>query len=159
MILALDAIDRQILRELQADGRMSHAALAEAVGLTTTPLRQRVEKLERHGVIRGYRADVDPELVGRGTMAFVHVTLKEHALSRHKKFVEAATAMPEVLEAHHIAGEEDFVLKVVVESVSAFERFLLEQLTTIAGIARVKTTFVLSTAKAGAPIPVEDCEP
>lgn len=156
MTLALDPIDRQILRLLQDDGRMSLSALADAVGLTTTPLRQRVEKLERHGAIRGYHAEIDPGMVERGTMAFVHVTLREHALSRHKKFVQAVTAMPEVLEAYHIAGEEDFVLKVVVENVAAFERFLLEQLTTIPGIARVKSTFVLSTAKAGGPIPIEE---
>lgn len=150
----LDETDLEILEILQRDARTSVAALAEAVGLTPTPLRTRVERLEARGVIRGYRADVDPAQVGRGVTAFVHVTLKDHALEGHRRFVKAVQAMPEVVAAHHIAGEEDFLLEVLVESVSAFESFLLERLTTIPGIGRVKTTFVLSSAKARAPVPL-----
>lgn len=152
----LDDMDRAIVAELQRDARTSVAALAEAVGLTPTPLRARLERLEASGVIRGYHADVDPAQVGRPVMAFVHVTMKDHALESHRRFVKAVAGMPEVTEAHHIAGEEDFLLKVLVESVGAFERFLLERLTSIQGIARVKTTFVLSSSKARAPVPLGD---
>ncbi|AKF03598.1 Lrp/AsnC family transcriptional regulator [Sandaracinus amylolyticus] len=155
----LDDIDRAILDALQRDARTSIAALADAVGLTTTPLRARLDKLEQTGVLRGYHADVDPAQVDRAVMAFVHVTLKDHALESHRRFVKATTAMSEVLEVHHIAGDEDFLLKVVVESVRAFESFLLDRLTPIAVIGRVKTTFVLSSAKHRGPVPLRDEAP
>ena len=150
----LDEVDLEIVEILQRDARTSVAALAEAVGLTPTPLRTRVERLEARGVIRGYHAEVDPAQVGRGVRAFVHVTLKDHALEGHRRFVKAVRAMPEVVAAHHIAGEEDFLLEVLVESVGAFESFLLARLSTIPGIGRVKTTFVLSSPKARAPVPL-----
>lgn len=153
----LDPTDLAIVGALQRDARLSLAALAEAVGLTPTPLRTRLERLEASGVIRGYHADVDPALVGRPVMAFVHVTMKDHALEGHRRFVKAVGSMPEVIEAHHIAGEEDFLLKVLVESMSAFEVFVLRRLTSIAGIGRVKTTFVLSSSKHRAAVPlIED---
>jgi DNA-binding Lrp family transcriptional regulator len=155
----LDDTDLEILAVLQRDARTSLAALAEAVGLTPTPLRARLERLEARGVIRGYHADVDAAQVGRAVTAFVHVTLKDHTLEPHRRFVKAVADMPEVLAAHHIAGEEDFLLEVAVESVAAFERFLLERLTTIAGIGRVKTTFVLSSAKRRAPVPLRPDAP
>jgi len=151
----LDAIDRRILGHLQRDGRMSMAALAERVGLTTTPLRQRVDKLQQSGVIRGFHATIAPEAVDRATMAFILVTLRDHSRASHERFVEGATAMPDVLEIHHIAGEEDFLLKVVVRDVAAIEALLLERLSPIEAISRLKTTFVLSTAKTNAPIPIE----
>ena len=152
----LDTTDRAILRHLQEDGRMSLAALADRVGLTTTPLRQRVDKLRSSGVIRGYHAAIEPAAVERATMAFILVTLRDHSRASHQRFVEGTTAMSEVLEVHHIAGEEDFLLKVVVRDVAALESLLLERLTPIEAISRVKTTFVLSTAKTGAPIPIDE---
>jgi DNA-binding Lrp family transcriptional regulator len=153
----LDSIDRQILRHLQVDGRVSFSSLAERVGLTTTPLRQRVDKLRAAGVIRGFSATIDPVSVGRSTMAFILVTLRDHSRKSHDRFVEGASAMRDVLEIHHIAGEEDFLLKVVVPDVMGLEALLLERLTPIEAISRVKTTFVLSTAKTDAPIPI--CDP
>lgn len=150
-------MDRQILRLLQENGRITIAALSDAVGLTPTPLRQRVEKLEQAGVIRGYAARLDPARLGRPTLAFVHVTLREHALPVHQAFVDTIVELPEVIEVHHIAGEEDFLLKVMVRDIAAFEGFLLGRLTAgKLGIGRVKTTFVLSTAKSDAPIPIDD---
>lgn len=155
-ISGLDATDRHILRLLQANGRITIAALSDAVGLTPTPLRQRVEKLEQSGIVQGYAARIDPARVGRATMAFIHVTLKEHSLPVHQAFLKHVVTLPEVIEVHHLAGEEDFLLKVVVRDIAAFELFLLERLTgTIPGIGRVKTTFVLSSAKPFAPIPID----
>ena len=150
----LDAADRAIIAQLQRDARTSVAALAELVGLTPTPLRARLERLEASGVIRGYHADVDPAHVGRPVMAFVHVTMRDHSRDSHRRFVKALSAMTDVIEVHHIAGEEDFLLKVLVESVGAFEAFLLERLTSVAGISRVKTSFVLSSSKHRAAVPV-----
>ncbi len=153
--IELDTIDREILRLLQENGRTTNAALAEAVGLTATPMMQRIKKLEQRGVIAGYTAVVNPRAVGRGTTAFVHVKQAEHSLACHKQFLETAAGFPEVVECHHIAGEEDFLLKVLVRDIAEYEQFLLLKLTQIAGIDRVKTTFVLSTSKTGTGVPID----
>jgi DNA-binding Lrp family transcriptional regulator len=155
---ALDEIDRQILRLLQENGRMTNAALAEAVGLTATPMLQRIKKLEQTGVIQKYMAIVDLALVGRPTLAFVHVTLRNHSLSNHEKFLGLVRELPEVIECHHLAGEEDFLLKISVRDIAELERFLLRRISTASAIGRVKTTFVLSSAKINAPIPVGGIE-
>lgn len=152
----LDPIDRQILRILQQNGRMTNAALAEAVGLTATPMLQRMKKLEQRGVITGYVALVNPRAVGRGVTAFVHVKQTEHRIANHKRFLQTVAGFSEVLECHHIAGEEDFLLKVVVRDISEYEHFLLHRLSKIPGIDRVKTTFVLSTGKAETAIPIDE---
>jgi DNA-binding Lrp family transcriptional regulator len=153
-ILELDAIDRRLLELLQENGRMTNAALAEAVGLTATPVIHRIKKLEQAGVITGYVALVDGTAVGLRATAFVLVKLRQHRLSTHTGFLEAIRDFSEVLECHHVAGEDDFLLKVVVENIADYEHFLLHRLTGIADIDRVKTTFVLSTAKASTALPV-----
>lgn len=131
---------------------MTNAALAEAIGLTPTPMLQRIRKLEQSGVIRRYAAVVDPAKVGRGVTAFVHVTLKSHGLSMHQKFLDRVQGLEEVLECHHIAGDEDFLLKVAVRDIAELENFLLHRISTSEVIGRVKTTFVLSTSKAWSPV-------
>ena len=153
---ALDEIDRKILRLLQKNGRMTNAALAEAVGLTATPMLQRIKKLEQRGVIRGYAALVDPAALGRGTTAYVLVKQSVHDLDTHAHFIAAVAEFSEVLECRHIAGEEDYLLKVVVRDIAEYERFLLHRLTKVPGIDRVKTIFVLSTSKEETAVPVED---
>ncbi|HVJ90498.1 MAG TPA: Lrp/AsnC family transcriptional regulator [Labilithrix sp.] len=148
----LDAIDRRIVSLLQRDGRMTNAALAEAVGLTPTPLIQRIRKLEQAGVIRGYAAVVDAAKVGRPVMAFVHVTLKNHGLEHHRRLVALVDSLASVLECHHIAGEEDFLLKVCVRDIAELEELLLRDLSTAGMVGRVKTTLVLSSSKPSAPV-------
>ncbi len=137
---------------------MTNSALADAVGLTPTPMLQRIKKLEQSGVIKRYTAILDPALVGRPTLAFVHVTLKSHGLPNHRTFLSLVEGLPEVLECHHIAGEEDFLLKVAVRDIAELEHFLLHRLSTSTVIGRVKTTFVLSSSKSNAPIPVGGVE-
>src|SRR5262245_14102101 len=117
----LDSTDRRILQLLQQNGRMTNASLAEAVGLTPTPMLQRMKKLEGRGVILGYTALVNRKAVGRSTLAYVSVQMTEHKLSAHKRFVEAIRSFGEVLECHHISGEEDFLLKVVVRDIEEYE--------------------------------------
>jgi Lrp/AsnC family leucine-responsive transcriptional regulator len=152
----IDEIDRKILRLLQENGRMTNAALAEAVGLTATPMLQRMRKLEQRGVITGYTALVDPKAVGRGTIAFVLVKQAEHRIESHKRVLAAVAKIPEVIECHHVAGEDDFLLKVVVRDIAEYERFLLDRLALIPGIDRVKTIFVLSTSKSGTALPIDE---
>lgn len=137
---------------------MTNAALAEAVGLTATPMLQRIKKLEQSGVIRKYMAVVDPALVGRSTLAFVHVTLRNHSLVFHSKFLSLVNDLPEVIECHHIAGQEDFLLKVAVRGIPELEHFLLNRISTSGLIGRVNTTFILSSSKVSAPIPVGSTE-
>jgi Lrp/AsnC family transcriptional regulator, leucine-responsive regulatory protein len=151
----LDATDRRILQLLQQNGRMTNASLAEAVGLTPTPMLQRIKKLEGRGVILGYTAIVNRNAVGRRTLAYVWVQMAEHKLSAHKRFVESIRSFGEVLECHHISGEEDFLLKVVVRDIEEYEEFLLHRLTSIPGIAKVKTNFVMSSPKVTTEIPVD----
>lgn len=131
---------------------MTNAALAEAVGLTPTPMLQRMRKLEQSGVITRYMAIVDPIKVGRAVLAFVHVTLKSHGLANHQKLIDLVAGLEEVIECHHIAGDEDFLLKVALRDIAELERFLLQRLSTSGVIGRVKTTFVLSSSKSMAPI-------
>lgn len=151
----IDEMDREILRLLQQNGRMTNAALAEAVGLTPTPMLQRIKKLEQRGIIRGYRAVIDPLAMGRGLLAYLSVQMTEHKLITHQGFVNAILNFPEVLECHHISGEEDFLLKVLVKDILEYEHFLLHRLTSVPGIARVKTTFVMSSPKMETAIPIE----
>lgn len=151
----LDSTDRRILYLLQQNGRMTNTALAESVGLTATPMLQRIKKLEQRGVITKYVAIVDPAALGRSTMAFVLVKLAAHRLVTHEAFLATVLEMSEVLECHHIAGEDDFLLKVVVRDIREYEFFLLHRLTRISDIDRVKTTFVLSTSKNETAIPVD----
>jgi Lrp/AsnC family leucine-responsive transcriptional regulator len=150
---SLDAIDRQILRLLQDNGRMTNAALAEAVGLTPTPMLQRMRKLEQSGVIQRYAAVVDAAKVGRPVLAFVHVTLKSHEAAVHQKLLTLVKELPEVIECHHIAGDEDFLLKVAMRNIPELEH-LLFRLGGSGVIARIKTTFVLSSAKSSGAIHV-----
>jgi DNA-binding Lrp family transcriptional regulator len=152
----LDAIDCQIIALLQNDGRMTNAALADAVGLTPTPMLQRIRKLEQSGVIQRYTAVVDAAKVGRPVLAFVHVTLKNHGMQNHNKLVAIANALPQVLECHHIAGEEDFLLKVCVKDIAELEQLLLRDLSASGIVGRVNTTLVLSSSKLSGSIePVE----
>jgi DNA-binding Lrp family transcriptional regulator len=150
--MVLDDIDRRIVTLLQENGRLTNAALAEAVGLTATPMLARVRRLEEAGVIQRYMAIVDPAKIGKGVTSFVHVSLKSHGLPNHTKFLALVDELPEVIECHHIAGDEDFLLKVCVRDIAELERFLLDGLSTSGVVGRVKTTLVLSSRKKNGPI-------
>lgn len=151
-----DNIDRAILEMLQNEGRLTNVELASRVGLTPPPTLSRVKRLEEAGLIRKYVAVVDQEKLGLPVTAFVHVIHKEHTQATSKAFLEAVEVLPEVLECHHIAGDEDFLLKVVAASPLDYEKFVLEKLTAIEGVQRVKTTFVLSSPKNETAIPVRN---
>lgn len=152
--MSLDAVDRSILRILQEEGRITNVDLAQRVGLTPGPTLARVNKLEGSGVISRYAAIVDREALGLPVTAFVSVILKTHNLEASRAFVAAVSAMPEVLECHHIAGEEDYLLKVVAANPGDYEKFVLEQLSSVEAVQRVKTTIVLSSPKCTTEVPV-----
>jgi len=145
----IDDIDRRILCILQKEGRLPNARLAERVGLSPPSVLERVRKLEERGVIRGYGAVVEEELLGMTATIFVSVTLSFHNAEAINNFQRTILEMPEVMEAHHVTGEDDYLLKVVLPDIGAYESFLLEKLTRIEGVNKVKSSFVLSKLKRG----------
>src|SRR5258708_38329748 len=113
----LDSIDLSILRSLQADGRIANVDLAERCGLSPASTLERVRRLERSGVIEGYTARIDPRALGHQVIVFVQVTMHQHDQKALQKFEKAAEALPDLLECHHVAGDFDFLLKVLARDV------------------------------------------
>ena len=143
----LDRIDLMLLAQLQRAGRQTHAELAERVHLSPSACLRRVQRLEREGVITGYRAEVDPERLGLGLQAFVRVQLKSHDAARIATFARQVNAWPEVVACHALTGDMDYLLHVVVAGLEDFSRFLLDQLLAQAEVADVNSSFVLRTVK------------
>ena len=143
----LDRIDLMRLAQLQRAGRQTHAELAERVHLSPSACLRRVQRLEREGVITGYRAEVDPERLGLGLQAFVRVQLKSHDAARIDTFARQVNAWPEVVACHALTGDMDYLLHVVVAGLEDFSRFLLDQLLAQAEVADVNSSFVLRTVK------------
>lgn len=152
--LKIDEIDRRILCILQKEGRLPNARLAERVGLSPPSVLERVRKLEDRGVIRGYAAQVEEEMLGMTATIFVSVTLSFHNAEAINNFQRIILEMPEVMEAHHLTGEDDYLLKVVLPDIGSYESFLLEKLTRIEGVNKVKSSFVLSKLKRGGSLPL-----
>lgn len=157
-LMHLDAVDLSILATLQSEGRVTNSDLAVRVGLTPAPTLQRVRKLEDAGIIRQYAAILDPSSLGLHVTVFVSVVMVSHGREATDRFVAAVSELPEVLECHHLAGDEDFLLKVVAQSPADYERFLLEKLCAIEGVQRVHTKFVLSSPKATTELPIRSAE-
>ena len=150
----LDRIDLLLLAELQRAGRQTNAELADRVHLSPSACLRRVQRLEREGVIVGYRAEVDPERLGLGLQAFVRVQLKSHDAERIAIFAEQVNAWPEVVACHALTGDMDYLLHVIVAGLEHFSRFLLDKLLAQAEVADVNSSFVLRTVKASTGIPL-----
>ena len=130
----LSRIDRNLLRLLQKDARISFAELARQVGLTTTPCKERVKRLEREGYIRGYHAELDPAKLGRGLVVFVQITLQRTAGDAFSEFTEAIRDIPEVEECHLVAGNFDYLIKARVKDMSEYREFLGGSLMQLPGV-------------------------
>lgn len=152
---SLDAIDRRILAELQADGRITNHELASRVGLSPSPCLRRVRQLEDMGVISGYVGLVDPAALGLHVSAFVRVRLDGQDDRHLAAFEEAVSGFPEVMECYLMTGESDYQLRVLVASLAAFEIFLRQKLTRIAGVSQVTSSFALRPVVYRTAIPVE----
>ncbi len=139
----LDAIDRRILRQLQAEARLSNIGLAEAVGLSPSPCLRRVKGLEEHGVIRGYATLVDQNAVGLPVSVFVNVTLERQVEDNLASFESRICECPEVMECYLMTGDSDYLLRVVAADLQTYERFLLDHLTRFPGVASIKSSFAL----------------
>ncbi|MDX2202007.1 MAG: Lrp/AsnC family transcriptional regulator [Hyphomicrobiaceae bacterium] len=150
----LDAIDRRIVAELQADARLTNVELAERVGLSASPCLRRVKRLEREGVIEGYRAVLRRERIGLGFCVFLGVKIDGHANDRAVAFEEAVCAMPEVIACHLVSGEADYMLEVVVADLSAYQQFLIGKLLALPIVREVRSNIAIQTRKAGGPLPL-----
>jgi Lrp/AsnC family leucine-responsive transcriptional regulator len=152
---ALDRIDLLLLAELQRDGRLTNTELAERVHLSASACLRRVQRLERDGVIAGYRAEVGPEQVGLGLQAFVRVQLRQHDPATVAAFASFVDGWDEVIACHALTGDMDYLVQVAVRDLEHFSRFLLDRLLAQAGVADVNSSFVLRTVKAmrGLPLP------
>ena len=150
----LDRTDVRILEHLQRDGRLSHVELADRVGLSPTPCTRRVRQLEKAGIIRGYAAIVDPKRVGQNVAAYVQIKLERHTDDVIERFRRTLEERPEVVAAHAMTGEMDFLLQVVVPDLDALGRFTLHQLLKLPGVRDVRSSLVLETLKSSTRVPI-----
>lgn len=156
--MKLDSIDRKIIHLLQENGRITNNELAQRIGLTTTPTLERVKRLEREGVIKGYTAWIDRELIGKGLTVFCSIKLSVHQLGKINEFKNNMEGLTEVLACYNTTGEYDYLLHVVVRDTREYELFLREKLTQVPGVERIYTGIVLSVLKEQSKIEVADYE-
>jgi Lrp/AsnC family leucine-responsive transcriptional regulator len=155
MICSMDATDRDILALLQRDGRMTNAALADAVHLSPSPCLRRLKRLEDDGMIAGYRAMLDRRRIGLGLTVFAE--LKVESASGEtitSRLQDAVRDMDEVVACHIVSGFADFLLEVVVQDLRDYERFLMERLLMIPGVVDVRSNIAIRTVKADAALPL-----
>ena len=156
--LKLDRIDLRILKDLQDDGRMTNVELAKRVGISPPPCLRRVRALEETGCIRGYHADVDPEALGFGVTVFAHVGLHSQAEADLIAFEKLVASWPLVRECHMLAGETDFLLKIVASDWDSYQRFLTTSLTAAPNVSVVKSALAIRTSKSAPGVPIEPNE-
>jgi len=154
----LDPIDRKILAELQADGRMTNVELARRVGISAPPCLRRVRTLEEAGYIRGYHAQVNARDLGFEVQVFAMVGLHSQAEADLSRFEQRCRDWPIVRECHMLNGEIDFILKCVAPDLSSFQRFLTEQLLAADNVITVKTSLVIRGAKLAPGVPFDVLE-
>lgn len=150
----LDRFDRKILETLQANGRLPNIDLAADIGLSPSPCSRRVRLLEESGVIKGYSAVLDQEKVGLGLTVFVGIKVERHREKEAEAFREAVSVLPEVVMAHLVSGESDFLLQVVVPDLRAYENFLTNTLLKLPGIRDIRSNFAIQTVKPQTPLPL-----
>jgi Lrp/AsnC family leucine-responsive transcriptional regulator len=150
----LDDFDRKILAALQEDGRLSNVNLAEKVGLSPSPCLRRVKRLEQEGYIRGYRAVLDRRKLGLDLTVYVEIKVEKHSAENAALHQTLLEEIPEVVAAHMVSGEPDFVAEVVVPDLASYERLLTERLLTLPMVKDIRSNFVLRQAKIDAPLPL-----
>jgi DNA-binding Lrp family transcriptional regulator len=151
----LDKIDRRILRDLQDDGRMTNVELARRAGISAPPCLRRVRALEEAGLIRGYHADINTEALGYGVTIFAQVGLASQAEPDLKAFEALVATWPEVREANMLAGETDFLLKIVAVDWDGYQRFLTTKLTAAPNVSHVKSALAIRTSKYAPGVPID----
>ena len=155
-MVKLDKINRQILSILQENSSITNSDLSKEIGLAPATTLERVKKLEFNGIIKGYVALVDQKKIGKAITAFVEISMKNHSAESIKLFSKEISSLPEGLECHHLAGDKDFLLKVVTKDIDSYRDFALDKLASIPGIGNVCTLFTLDTIKSSTGIPVDN---
>jgi len=155
----LDAIDRRILARLQEDARVSNVDLARDVGLSPSPCLRRVRTLEERGVIRGYVTLLDQTALGLPVSIFVSVSLERQVEQALDIFERTVREWPEVVECYLMTGDADYLLRVVVPDLGAYERFLMDHLTRVPGVSSIKSSFALKQVSYRAALPLAHLTP
>ncbi|MDT0555846.1 Lrp/AsnC family transcriptional regulator [Patiriisocius hiemis] len=145
--MKLDSIDISILKSLQSNSNRTVKSLSQELGLSTTPVFERIKKLEREGYIEGYSARLNPRKLGLKQTVFVAITLQGHTRSYLEKFVRQVNEFPEVVACHRISGTFDYLLKLLVKDVESYEQFIITKLTLIPYLGNVQSMITLSTGK------------
>jgi DNA-binding Lrp family transcriptional regulator len=149
----MDRIDSAILSHLEVDGRLTNAELAERVRLSPSACLRRVRALEAAGVIAGYHAVIDPAALDRGFQVLVYTTLMLRNRETIAAFEAAVVELDEVVECHRMFGDPDYVIRVAVADVAAYECFLIDTFADLPGVARMTSQFAMKTIKAAGPLP------
>ena len=150
----LDEIDRKILALLQGNARLANIELADQVGLSPSPCLRRVRELEERGIVRRYVTLLDPAQVGLPVSVFVNVTLERQIEPALERFEAAILKRPEVMECYLMTGDFDYLLRVVTADLSAYERFLVENLTRVPGVSSIRSSFALKQVKYSTALPL-----
>ena len=159
MIVATDLIDRKIIAELQAEGRLTVTELAQRVGLSVAPCHRRLRELERVGAIRGYRAVVDPAAIGLGFEVLVQVTMDREDAATVAEFERGLARIPEVRHAERLFGDPDYLLRVATVDIAAYQTLRDEQLATLPGVQRLTSTIVMKRIVEERPYPLAPPSP
>ena len=152
--MSLDAIDIRILSELQQDGGLSNVELARRVNLSPSPCLMRVRALEKQGVIRQYVALADPPALGLGLNVFISISLKEQSKAALADFESRIAEHDEVMECYLMTGDSDYLIRVAVANMAALERFILDQLTPIPGVEKIRSSFALKQVRYKTALPM-----
>ena len=153
--IKLDMVDRQILHDLQNDGRMTNVELAKRAGISAPPCLRRVRALEDANIIKGYHADIDPDALGFSVQVFAFVGLTSQAEADLQDFEKLVSTWPQVRECHMLMGETDFLLKIVAHDWDDFQKFLTGHLTPAKNVSHVKTALAIRSAKQLAGVPID----
>lgn len=153
-IREIDEIDRKIIAAVQNDGRISTHELATRVGLSPSPCARRVRLLEEAGIIKGYTAVIDQTKVGLPVSAFASIKLERQREESLDRFAEAIAGWPEVVDCYLMTGQRDYLMRVVVRDLAAYEQFLKDKLTRLEGVASIETSFALGQVKRSEALPL-----
>ncbi len=143
----LDTIDCQLLEILQKNGRATIKELAEQLGRSSTPVFERLKKLEKSGIIDHYAAILNTEKIGKKLYAFAHISLKDHSKELVEEFTRQIIKIPQVLECHYVTGDTDFILKILLNDMEKYRQFMMNQLFDMSNIAKVESFLSLSVSK------------
>ena len=150
----LDQVDIRLLRALQADSRLSNAKLAEQLAISETPCWRRLKRLETEGFIQSYQANLNRKKLGYGVVAFVQVTLGNHAGEEPLQFEQLVTTLPEILSCHNVTGDCDYLLQIVASDLDAYGIFVRDKLRKLPGVTSIRSNLSLREVKTSAILPI-----